>query len=426
MNYMPFFDTLKNFSDEIPAISRNITSLSVGNRPDAVSLYEHAHDYLYLSLNNENSYKSYRTELTTFLNWFFYKEPDKELRFENIKRKELTEYIEWCKNPGKELIASSSKVQFITDKGTGLKVPNPAWRPFVTRSSNNLLSPTAIRTKLSILSMFYGYLNEQEYVEHNPASILLKRQYKNTKDYIQGEDDENIKSMSELQWMYVMDTANQLAIEDPDKHERTLFMLSLMYSCYPRISEISSRTGYMPMMSLFRRDKKTNLWGFHIPQSKRNKSRTVSVSDELLGSLSRYRKHLRESLVFKALPELPTPNDTTPLVPTLRTNSKGEFQGNAECSLGIRRIREIIEEVFALASERLRADGLTYDADELSNMTPHSIRHTGISHDINLNRRPLSHVQADAGHDDISTTSLYLHTRREERYESAKNKKINL
>ncbi len=41
----------------------------------------------------------------------------------------------------------------------------------------------------------------------------------------------------------------------------------------------------------------------------------------------------------------------------------------------------------------------------MRNLTPHSIRHTGITHDINLNGRPLSHVQADAGHDSIDTTS---------------------
>lgn len=56
---------------------------------------------------------------------------------------------------------------------------------------------------------------------------------------------------------------------------------------------------------------------------------------------------------------------------------------------------------------------------------PHAIRHTGITHDINLHGRPLSHVQADAGHDSIDTTSKYLHTSNSERHESAQQKPLD-
>jgi integrase len=58
-------------------------------------------------------------------------------------------------------------------------------------------------------------------------------------------------------------------------------------------------------------------------------------------------------------------------------------------------------------------------------MSAHNIRHTGITHDINLNRRPLSHVQADAGHESIDTTSQYLHTNQTERHQSAFEKPLN-
>lgn len=58
-------------------------------------------------------------------------------------------------------------------------------------------------------------------------------------------------------------------------------------------------------------------------------------------------------------------------------------------------------------------------------LSPHAIRHTGITHDINLHGRPLSHVQADAGHDSIDTTSKYLHTSNSERHESAQQKPLD-
>ena len=38
---------------------------------------------------------------------------------------------------------------------------------------------------------------------------------------------------------------------------------------------------------------------------------------------------------------------------------------------------------------------------------------------------PLSHVQADAGHDSIDTTSKYLHTSNSERHESAQQKPLD-
>ena len=73
-------------------------------------------------------------------------------------------------------------------------------------------------------------------------------------------------------------------------------------------------------------------------------------------------------------------------------------------------MREDIERLIQNAADAAAEDGFLQDAQEMRQMTAHSIRHTGITHDINLNGRPLSHVQADAGHDSIDTTSQYLHS----------------
>lgn len=81
--------------------------------------------------------------------------------------------------------------------------------------------------------------------------------------------------------------------------------------------------------------------------------------------------------------------------------------------------------VFEQAASLAEQDGFDQDAAEMRTLTPHSIRHTGITHDINLHGRPLSHVQADAGHDSIDTTSKYLHTGNRERHESASRKPLD-
>jgi integrase len=421
MDIHPLFDTHEHFETISAEVSNQITELILSSNPYAGVIFEHAYDWLTLNSGNRNNFKTYRTELTVFLNWLFYVR-DQDL--ESIKKKDLDAYVKWCRTPPKELIGSCATPHF--KEVDGERLQNPTWKPFVQKKNDEIytLSISAIRTKLSILSMFYSYLNDEEYLEKNPAASLLRHgDYKKVKHGSADEDSEDIKSMSELQWSYVMDTATQMADEDPDKHERTLFIMSIMYACYTRISEVCIRPGYMPKMSLFRKDKKTGVWIFYVPPSKRNKSRSIPASTSLLDALKRYRGYLMNKNVVTTL--LPVPSENIPLVPRFKRGSKGEIAGVLNASLGIRQVREIIKDVFIVAADKLQSDGQTYDADEVREMTPHNIRHTGISHDININNRPLPHVQADAGHDDIQTTSLYLHTRREERYESAKGKLIN-
>src|SRR3990167_6479924 len=58
---------------------------------------------------------------------------------------------------------------------------------------------------------------------------------------------------SELQWQTVIDTAKKLAEKNPDVHERTLFIMSIFYSMYLRISELTSSDRWTPKMNDFAR-----------------------------------------------------------------------------------------------------------------------------------------------------------------------------
>ncbi len=77
-----------------------------------------------------------------------------------------------------------------------------------------------------------------------------------------------MQAFSELQWSYVMQAADTLANDHPEQHERSRFLTILMYACYLRISEVAARPGFTPVMGQFRRDRKTGVWGYFIPQSK--------------------------------------------------------------------------------------------------------------------------------------------------------------
>ena len=419
---MPLFDAVEHLEDGNPTVNQYLARITLNQVSDAALIYEYAVDWLLEQRYSDNNYKTYRSELTTFLYWTFEVE---QISVADITRRILMRYIDYCMNPPVELIAYRNVAQFVLNRDIDERVPNPLWRPFLGKKRDGLELPykitnKALKTKLAILSSFFTYLINEEYTERNPAMMLMKNgRFKNgSQGLIMHEDDEDIRAFSDLQWSYIISTAEQLAAEAPEQHERTLFLISLMYSCYLRISEVAARPGFSPVMGQFRRDTKTGVWGFHIPRSKGGKKRTVAVSNQLLKSLQRYRR-------FLGLSPLPVPNEDTPLFVRHRAAGRGREVGLLNANLGIRQLREEIGRLFQQAADAAERDGLAQDAQEMRQMTAHSIRHTGISHDINLNKRPLSHVQADAGHDSIDTTSQYLHTSRVERHESAAGKPLD-
>ncbi|WP_220183799.1 tyrosine-type recombinase/integrase [Marinobacterium marinum] len=419
---IPLFDAIEYLEEGNARVNEYIAALTVHRLSDAAVVYEYSADWLLEQRGSENNFKTYRSELTTFLYWCFEIEQASPL---DVTRRSLFRYVEFCRQPPQALIAYFNTAQFKTHKETGDRLPNPCWRPFLGRKQDGealpyRLSEPALRTKLAILSAYYSFLIDEELTERNPARQILKSGVFHTggQFHASGEDNENLKAFSELQWSYVMTSARRLAQETPALHERTLFLVSLMYGCYLRISEVSARPGFAPIMGQFRRDSQTAIWSYHIPRSKGGKQRSVAVSKALLAALKRYRHYL-------GLSDLPPPGDETPLFIRHRPAGHGRDAGIQNANLGIRQIRDVLDALFETAACAAEKDGFLQDAAEIRQMTPHSLRHTGITHDINLNQRPLSHVQADAGHDSIDTTSRYLHTGRVERHESAAGKQLD-
>lgn len=412
---MPLFDGLLHLEAGNPLVNQHLANLSLNGVPDAGLIYELAVDWLLEQRHNENNYKTYRSELTTFLHWCF---SEVVISPKDLSRRIMMRYLDYCQAPPPALIAYRNVAQFVVDKEWGERLPNPQWRPFLGKRELGLalpyrLSEPAMKTKLAILSAFFQFLIQEEYMDRNPA-LLLQR----VKRPVNQDADEQGQSFSELQWSYVMLASEQLAAENPAQHERSRFLICLMYACYLRISEVAARPGFSPVMSQFRRDGKTGVWGYYIPRSKGGKRRTVAVSQALLDALQRYR-------TFLGLSPLPTPSEQTPLFVRHKAAAHGREQGELNANLGIRQLRDLVMAVLEHAAGLAEVDGFTQDAAEMRNLTPHSIRHTGITHDINLNGRPLSHVQADAGHDSIDTTSKYLHTGNSERHESANHKPLD-
>ena len=152
-----------------------------------------------------------------------------------------------------------------------------------------------------------------------------------------------------------------------------------------------------------------NAFVFKIKQSKGFKDRNVTISDAVRIEFKRYRNALN-------LPSNTEKNELTPLFPIIRSG-KFSYKG-----IGIRRMRDIVNSIFKGMSEHCYENDDELNGDIFSKATPHWLRHTGISHDININKRSLSDVRDDAGHDSIETTSKYIHSSIKERYASTKDK----
>ena len=364
--------------------------------------------FLYSYNGSTATFNSYRREIERLLQWSWRIEQVSVL---TLKRENIEEFIRFCLNPPKAWIGKKNVARFKYIKGA--RSPNAEWRPFVvsvTKSehSNNKSaeadqfcpSQAAIRATFTAVSSFYEYLIQENLVESNPVALIKQKSKYVRKDQLKPI----VRRISTLQWDYVVETAELMASEDPAEHERTLFIMNCLFAMYLRISELVTDERSTPVMSHFRKDQDNNWW-FDVT-GKGNKNRSITVCDDMLNALKRYRKHM-------GLTALPNINEQIPLIS--KTKGKGSITST-------RQIRSIVQRCFDATYERMKADGLKNDAIELKAATVHWLRHTGISEDVKF--RPREHVRDDAGHASMATTDRYIDSDLRERHESGRKKRI--
>ncbi len=261
-------------------------------------------------------------------------------------------------------------------------------------------SQAAIKSTFTALSSLFEYLIQESLVDSNPVSLIKQKSKFIRKDQLKPV----VRRISTLQWDYVLETAELMASESPEAHERTLFIMNCLFAMYLRISELVADERSAPVMCDFRKDQDNNWW-FDVT-GKGNKNRSITVCDEMLKALKRYRKYL-------GLSELPAISEQIPLISN--ASGKGSITST-------RHIRVIVQQCFDAAYVRMSNDGLKADAMELKTATVHWLRHTGISEDVKF--RPREHVRDDAGHASMATTDRYVDSDLRERHESGRRKRI--
>jgi len=396
---LPFFDSLEYIKDCLPP-----SYLSPEQAQDFIISIGFLKNYI----GSQGTFNSYRREVERLLQWCLHVT---NLTLPQIKREDIEAFIHFCQKPPPLWIGVKKAPRFIEDKGA--RHPNPEWRPFVATLSKaahrkgNRPDPKAFELSLSstkeifsILSTFFNYLLQEDYVRMNPVALVRQK----SKFIRKQQGLPKIRRLSELQWRYVIKTAKCLADTNPSSHERTFFIMSLLYMMYLRISELAADLRWTPTMHHFHRDSEGNWWFTTV--GKGNKQRQIAVSNSMLDSLKRWRRHL-------GLSPLPSPADTSPLLPKIK--GRGPVTSTTY-------IRKIVQYCFDKSIQVLHKEGLTEEAESLLEATVHWLRHTGISDDVK--RRPREHVRDDAGHSSSAITDKYIDIELRERHRSAKNKPL--
>lgn len=417
----PLFDTYKRFltlnhlnlSAEFPVVRNYLSGFAQELR--AVEGYQVVRSFLKSYQGNETTFVSYRTHAERLLLWslLIRKKPILELR-----RVDAEAFMEFCLNPHPSWVGPVVKSRFNriggrVAKDTDTYELNAAWRPFnfpTKKGASPDVEDAAVERKykpsqgttaqiFAVCGSFFEHAIHEGYSEANPfRAIKQKSTYKQR--YIK---DDDARSLTPLQWDYVIETAEMLAdefkppagvgAEMMDKeslqqwafHERNLFIISTLFSMYLRISDLVGRPNWEPSMGDFRLDPR-GYWFFHVV-GKGNKAAKISVRNEYMTTyMARYRTHL-------GLSPMPVPGETTPLLYAL----------HGRAGLSDRQVRLLVQEVFDRALARMQADNwIEAEVAKLREASLHWLRHTSATFDAPL--RDMKDLQADLRHESMQTT----------------------
>ena len=402
-------------------------------------------------VSNTRTLASYRSELERLMHWSWHVKKQSILDHDE---NDLVDYLEFAKAPPRHWIGTAPAKRFVENK-SGKLIPNPNWRPYVAKlrkkeltdrhaalktsvdenikrpgpdiSDHNPTPATLIATR-RVLSALYKHLLAKESVSKDYVKLMPQ-----TRD-ITGVDQtaNQVMLLTNLQWKYVIDFATELADKAKSKqrqHERTLFVMTMLFLMYLRISELVWDDLSEPVMSDFFQDGDGNWWLNVF--GKGDKPRKIAVSDEMLDAISRYR-------LSRDLPAYPSRSERDiPLLAVIRDDSasfkdkpyykdpkkKKEWYKYAPVT-STRAVRKMVQNHFdysfnrMLSSKRIKP----HEAESLKEATVHWLRHTGIS--VDVKERDPRHVQIDAGHASMATTNRYIDIEDKARHLSAKKKGV--
>jgi site-specific recombinase XerD len=358
---------------------------------------------LYIGRNkSDHTFVRFRSEVEKFLLWSFLVvgKPIDQLR-----KADVLDYSEFFFKPPLVWIGLANADKFVRVAG-GYRF-NPDWHPFRYIAEGQDVDKKKYRpSQQSMLAMFtaivafYKYLMDEDLCVGNPAQIAKK----DCKRLVKDAQVKETRRLDQYQWDFLLDTARQMANED-SLYERNLFLIASMKTLFLRISELSEREDWIPVMSHFWQDDDKNWW-LKI-YGKGRKIRDVSVPESFLPYLERYR-------LSRRLAELPGRQEKQAIIEKVRGTG----------GMTARQLARLVEQVLLCAYDQMLGQSGKKAAQIFKDVSPHWLRHTGASMEIERGRA-LKDVSEDLGHSSMATTdTVYVQTSAKKRAESGKGREV--
>lgn len=323
------------------------------------------------STGSEQTKRSYFLHAERFLLWAAH---EKQKSLSDVTANDLSEYRDF-------LLSPTPAERWC---GPITRRDDPQWRPF-----KGGLSPSSQQLSMTILGSMFSFLCDAGYLRGNPTRLLRRAKNGNDKKPVERFLPEHlinaVKETLDERWL-----KNSKKIKE---WEQARWVFILFVSLGLRRDEVAAHTHG----AFFQRNRPSGLqWWIRIV-GKGGKERVVPVPTSTLDSLRRYRSHL-------GLPELPGPNDETPLVVGLRKAG----------SISTTQLYRIITTLLRETAKRIEARD-PYGAELLEKASPHWLRHSYITTlgDMGVSLR---HRRLSAGHSSMDTTLLYDHADEDEWY----------
>jgi site-specific recombinase XerD len=404
--YPPYLDLCDLALNDYPELNKLFSS----NAPWWLEQFNWGKDFLnYIGRNKStHTYDRFRNDVERFLLWSFI---EKKKPIEQLRKSDLLEYADFCWQPPVTWIGTSNQVRFKLING--YSSANKLWFPYKIQAPKSQKTQYIIDKKkyrpsqqtlssmFTAIIVFYNYLMAEDLCIGNPAQIAKK----DCRHFIIDSQVKEIKRLTAKQWQYVLDTAVDMA-EDNPIFERNLFVIVTLKTLFLRISELSERTNWSPTMGHFWQDEDENWWLKIFGKSR--KIRDITVPLDYLPFLERYR-------TSRDLIGLPSSNENAILVEKVR----------GQGGMTPRHLRRLVQSVLDQAHENMRITEGDNKALKLKEASAHWLRHTGASMEIERGR-PLKDISEDLGHASMATTdTVYVQSENKKRAESGKRRKVD-
>lgn len=362
---------------------------------------------LYTGRNkSQHTYTRFRNEIERFLLWSFLIH---DKRIDAFKKTDILDYADFCWHPPVTWIGTNNVDRFKFHDGYYQSQEN--WRPFKMQAPKSQAlkkmdkrkyrpSQQTLTSSFTAVISFYNYLMSEELCMGNPAQIAKK----DCKHFITETQLKEPKRLTEAQWSFVLDSAVQMANDNP-LYERNLFIVAALKVLFLRISELAERPNWSPEMGHFWQDSDGNWWLRAF--GKGRKIRDITVPSDFLPFLKRYR-------ASRQLTPLPDSNEHTVMIEKIR----------GQGGMGSRHLRRLVQQTFDHAHQKMVSAEGEEVARKLKEATTHWLRHTGASMEIERGRA-LKDLSEDLGHASMATTdTIYVQTENKKRAESGKTRTV--